>query len=557
VTNTAPAYARVINEWAAADHGCSPTGYVNNAAVGRLILNGGLNSLFEFTGAGAANALYVDYLELDGFTATNRDNADNSTGVQIDPGMKIYYGQAVANGTDVSEKLNGKNGGGFCWVSNFNCGFYSSTNLIYPDGSTNRVNIALALSCDIDSNTNGIVNCLDPAPIPNPTCNLPSPLIGLTNSRSSSGGGSSSGSSAGSAPTLGVPAPADSSLSGAATNRFLAAKGTYNGLFYDPSGVTVSSSGYFTASTSDRGAYSGRLTLAGRAYGLSGHFDSAGRATNVLARSRQSPLIVHLQLDLGGGDQIRGLVSDTNWTASLVADRLVYNASKYPASQWGNYTMVVPGMGECGDGIATVKVDKGGNVQWSATLADGTKASQNTTLSRLGIWPLYASLYNGAGEVIAWIQFTNQPASDLSGQTIWFKPGGMRTAYYAGGMTNEVAASGSLYTVPMAGQLVLGMTPGEAAQLTLSGGGLTNWLAIPLSVGLGNRVTVPVGSRVSMSFTPSTGLFKGSVPNPATGKLMNFQGVLLKKYLIENNQAGVGFFLGTDQSGQVLLNPTE
>src|SRR5260370_40835335 len=107
--------------------------------------------------------------------------------------------------------------------------------------------------------------------------------------------------------------------------------------------------GDFTGSRADRGGYSGRLILAGRAYGLSGHFDSAGRATNILVRSRQSTLPVHLQLDLGGGDQIRGLVSDTNWTASLVGDRLVYNAQNESPSPRGNYTMVIHGRGGRGD----------------------------------------------------------------------------------------------------------------------------------------------------------------------------------------------------------------
>src|SRR5262249_37429809 len=36
---------------------------------------------------------------------------------------------------------------------------------LYPDGTTNRLNTALVQSCDIDSNGNGIVNCLDPAPV--------------------------------------------------------------------------------------------------------------------------------------------------------------------------------------------------------------------------------------------------------------------------------------------------------------------------------------------------------------------------------------------------------
>src|SRR5258708_12257287 len=87
--------------------------------------------------------------------------------------MKSYYGHALYNGFSIAEKLTCKNGGGFCWVSNYNTGFYSSTNFVYPDGTTNQLNTALVQSCDIDSDGDGIVNCQDQCPTfpPNPYCN--------------------------------------------------------------------------------------------------------------------------------------------------------------------------------------------------------------------------------------------------------------------------------------------------------------------------------------------------------------------------------------------------
>src|SRR5258708_25924926 len=108
--------------------------------------------------------------------------------------------------------------------------------------------------------------------------------------------------------------------------------------------------------------------------------------------------------------------------AELVADRLIYNSMTNRPAQAGNYTMMLPGMGVCGNGIGTVKVDKAGNVVWNGTLADGTSVSQTTTLSNQGRWPLYASVYGGTGEVISWMQFFSQSDSDLTGQTIWIKP---------------------------------------------------------------------------------------------------------------------------------------
>jgi hypothetical protein len=181
ITNFNPTYANIGNLWSAKDWGVPtdprvPIGFTNNSAIGRLILIGqDTDSAFTFTGTGANNALYVDLIEFRGSLLTNRDNAGNFVGIQVDPNMKIYYGQAIANGVSVAEKLSGKNGGGFLWASNY-AGFYSGTNVVYPDGTTNRLNTALVTSCDIDSDGDGIVNCQDPDPV-----NIPNQVFRAAN----------------------------------------------------------------------------------------------------------------------------------------------------------------------------------------------------------------------------------------------------------------------------------------------------------------------------------------------------------------------------------------
>jgi hypothetical protein len=109
-----------------------------NEEVKRLILDGGLNSSFVFSGPAATNALYVDYLEFRN-SMTAFDNSGNLANLQFAPGMKIYYAQLIINGISFAEKLNHKNGGGLNWVAAY-AGAFSSTNLVYPDGTTNRLN---------------------------------------------------------------------------------------------------------------------------------------------------------------------------------------------------------------------------------------------------------------------------------------------------------------------------------------------------------------------------------------------------------------------------------
>ena len=167
ITDTAPAWASVVCQWAGRDLGPVAAGYSNNAAVGRLILDGGVNSSFVFTGPTTTNAIYVDYLEFRN-GMTNFDSSGNLLNLdpQFNPDIKIkiYYAQLIINGVSWAEKLNGKNDGRLNWVAGY-AGAFSSTNLLYPDGTTNRLNLALVQSCDLDSNGNGIPNCQDLAPV--------------------------------------------------------------------------------------------------------------------------------------------------------------------------------------------------------------------------------------------------------------------------------------------------------------------------------------------------------------------------------------------------------
>jgi hypothetical protein len=164
ITNIGPVDTVVPNLWAGQDLGPVAAGYSNNAALGRLILDGlANNTQFRFQGPAASNALYVDYLEFRDYM-TNFDGSGNLANLQFAPGMKIYYAQLIINGLSLAEKLNGKNGGALNWVPAY-AGTFSSTNMVYPDGTTNRLNLALVQSCDLDSNGNGIANCQDPAPV--------------------------------------------------------------------------------------------------------------------------------------------------------------------------------------------------------------------------------------------------------------------------------------------------------------------------------------------------------------------------------------------------------
>jgi hypothetical protein len=173
---TPPPNKSVKDTWAGLNFGASPNGYSDNEAIGQLILdvttpNGSMN----FTGVatnGTTNAIYVDKLELlDYASYANGEGNQAIPTLNFNTNLVIYYADAVASSstsggtlTDVSYLLNNSNKGHLVWVPQY-IGYFSSTNIVYSNGTTNTLNIGLVSSPFLDSNGNGIPNNQDPNPL--------------------------------------------------------------------------------------------------------------------------------------------------------------------------------------------------------------------------------------------------------------------------------------------------------------------------------------------------------------------------------------------------------
>ena len=166
ITNYAPVNVKVTHIWAGEDRGRSTTGYTNNVAIGNLILDAlgtAPGSQFYFTGAGVSNAIYVDRLDLQGYSDYNsRGTGTTIPALTFNTNLVIYYADAVSDGADVSAKINNFNNGHLRWVPGY-AGYFSSTNLVFA-GQTNTFNIGLAQSSQTDSDGDGIANASDATP---------------------------------------------------------------------------------------------------------------------------------------------------------------------------------------------------------------------------------------------------------------------------------------------------------------------------------------------------------------------------------------------------------
>jgi hypothetical protein len=164
---TAPDFVEIDHYWAAEDRGVSSSGYLNNVALGKLIVGpAGRFPLFFFAGTGAHNGLYVDLLDLSSL-GTNYQSL-----IDIDPSLTIYFAAAKLSFTppknafgipqEPEEYLDGLFGGHLRWVNSF-AGPNSSVDVII-NGQTVSVNKALRFSKIIDSNGDGVPNFYDPNP---------------------------------------------------------------------------------------------------------------------------------------------------------------------------------------------------------------------------------------------------------------------------------------------------------------------------------------------------------------------------------------------------------
>lgn len=331
-------------------------------------------------------------------------------------------------------------------------------------------------------------------------------------------------------------------------NPFTPLVGGYQGLFYDTTtnGPEQASSGFFNVTLSSSGSYSAKVIVAGVNYSLSGQFSAGGVASNNIVRKNLPAVAVQMQLDLSGGG-ISGVLSDGAWTAQLNADRVATSATA------AHYTLVIPGgtngiAQPGGDSYGTVTVSSKGGISFSGSLADGTKVSQDADLTVNGQWPFYIPLYSGNGSIFGWLTFTNQADSDITGMVDWFKLPQASAKYYPAGFTNVSDAEGSIYLFTN-GVPVLNL-PGGTGLAAFSNGNLPDEFVNNITLSAANKITNTSTNALSATITTSTGLFKVTVTDPQTGKAITANGVILQK-----QDVGSGYFLGTNQAGRVTLSP--
>jgi hypothetical protein len=597
-TLAANPYQTITHVWAGQDLGPAVAGFFNNAVIGHLILDRTADgATFEFSAAGKKNAMYVDYLELQDLSFS-----DYHHGLVVDPNFTIYYANANVPPSKLQSVYSN-----IVWVPQF-AGPNSTVRVAYLGGSNCLMNAALATSDSIDSAHSGIVNLDNPHPLNNPSVGpIPCPsLVSSTETFSVSNGlpGQSfviwtegqgaitpnlslKGVKAGQTNTLyatpasgwlfqgwsgpavaGQPASVSNSptlmfvtptnifsflTATFVTNPFIALAGSYNGLFSVSAAVAPNDSGFVTFTLNSQGVFSGKLRIGATTnYPFSSQFNVAQSAT-AFATNGTNVLTVALQVGKSSlPDKATGSVTNAKFNASLVAYHTPPWTASQPAPQAGSYTLVLPGNASAaaspgGDSYGTVTVDMLGNLTAAGTLADNLAFSQSVPLSKEGQWPLYFTPAGVPQSLLGTVTFdTNglggRPAQ-FKGSVTWIRAAGPGTLY-TNGFTNTSGLLGSTYSAPY--QTTNGLALSNPS-VTLSGGNLPAEVSDPVSL-LGLESYQTADKSLTLTIAPASGSFTFQYVAPGTTKKVTGAGVVL-----QNQGQARGFFLGTNQSGAVLL----
>jgi cyclophilin family peptidyl-prolyl cis-trans isomerase len=341
-------------------------------------------------------------------------------------------------------------------------------------------------------------------------------------------------------------------------NPFIPTKGAYNGLFSEPGVVRNERSGFFTMNLTDRGTYSGKLNIEGKNVPFKGLFDLDGTTSTTVVRNGSNNLFLNLALDITNGTcQVTGTVSRLNesWYASLVADQARFNIKTNPAPRAGSYTMVIPGSPASatspqGDSYGTVKIDGNGRVTFAGVMADGSKFTQKTALSKDDNWPFFGSLYKGKGITIGRLDVvTNDSATAISGNVAWLKTAAAGGTLYPNGFSKTTNVIGSKFVKPAtATQRIVDISTGTVA---FSGGSLSPEFSNEINIAPNSVVTTTSPNKLTLTFNKASGLMSGTVVHPNGTPTLKFGGVVLQQQV-----GGSGFFLNTNASGLMLMAPT-
>jgi hypothetical protein len=329
---------------------------------------------------------------------------------------------------------------------------------------------------------------------------------------------------------------------------FAPSAGSYTGLVNDATG-SHAATGFLQLRLTAGGRFTAKLILGGRNLRFAGALDSFGDFSGTIVRETEPPLTVTMHLNLNGLARITGTITDDTLAAAFTLDRVFFNADTGPAPQAGRYTVLIDSnVLPAGYGFGTLIVDGNGVARFAGTLGDGTRVTSGGVIPPEGRFPFFAAPYTPRGYITGLVTFQVSVGSAVDSTLRWFRPANPASKLFPEGFDVTAQLRASNYTPPAPGTRVLNFPDQENnARLIFTGGNLP--LALPaktVTLGTDNKVTISGTEPFRMKIQLSTGLFRGSVEDPSTGKPRSFKGAVYQR-----TRVGGGLFPGNGETGRV------
>jgi len=342
------------------------------------------------------------------------------------------------------------------------------------------------------------------------------------------------------------------------TNWFLAAQGTYIGLFTpidEDSGTyqrEQTNSGGVTLTVTKTGSFTGSLQIGTNKTALSGGFDAEGNAEIVSKRANAAALTMELTLD--SDQDVYGSVTDGAFTADLWAYEKA-SAATGASNYSGQYALTIGGaddseIGPFGTSWGTAKVATTGAVTLSFNLADGTTNTLSAAIDVDGNCPIYIPLYNNKGSFWGWTQFTADGSVNVNSSFSWISAtNSVASALYRSGFTNQDASVVNSEITTDITNVFIEVTNDYPVAIYFSRGDLSDSFSAELAFKGAKFTGVSGDTNKITGAIKSDGTFSGTFANPdQPKKTVSFSGVIL-----QNQVYGAGWHKGTNQSGTVWI----
>jgi hypothetical protein len=326
----------------------------------------------------------------------------------------------------------------------------------------------------------------------------------------------------------------------------VAATGRVSGVLDIPPGIA----GSFDFTVSATGVITGKVTMARGVFSFTGTLNASGYLAARIGPVTGPVRSLQIQLLSSADKTYRVTLNDGDLGTATTSD---FTATNYtaltPCPVAGKFTFVDGTSQPIAAGLVTVSTL--GSSTLSGKIFDGTAFVASGTVDALNNLSVGASLYAGQGRVLMSALLPTGLQSNI-GFLGLLRPGRSNQGVELPPIDVSNTGFVSRYVPPPANTRALSSWSGGTGNAELIGGGFVGTVNKALTISTANKVTVTtlLPEKLSITVTPSTGLFTGSVIPTGSSTAKPIYG-----YLLQNNSPaiGYGFFLNGTIQGSVTL----